>query len=576
VGKMPQVQEADAPVADTNQMMSADARDHQLQKMATRELDIIVIGGGITGAGIVWDAALRGMDAGLIEMADFASGTSSRSTKLVHGGLRYLKQGAFKLVREVGAERKLLHERLPHLVEPISMLLPIYRGGTYGYYMSAIGIAIYDHLADVSHTERRRMYRRKHTIELEPLLKHEGLRGAGLYTEYRTDDARLTLEILKTAAACGANVCNYARVEDFLYKKGKAVGVHVVDMMSGERYTIYARKIVNATGPWVDDLRQLDKSLDDKRLLLTKGVHLVVPHKRLPIRQAVYFDAPDGRMIFAIPRSGKTYIGTTDTVYEGDRANPMVTREDADYLIDALNKVFSTVGLQMADVEAAWAGLRPLIYEADKSPSEISRRDEIFVSESGLISIAGGKLTGFRRMAEKVVNLVAQQLEDETGVIYPPSTTDRVKISSGVTGMGDKGMERSRVGELHQDVYSEFLERAAGRGIAADDASGLWSRYGVNADMILRYYDEDDSGERLMKAELRYCVDHEMTVSAVDFLLRRTGWMLFDRARAERLCSSVIHYMTDRFAWDDARIALEWSRLRLEWRMHTVQDGDDT
>jgi len=546
--------------------LSAAERDSHLRSMESEQLDMLVIGGGITGAGIAWDAAVRGMKVGLVEMRDFAAGTSSRSTKLVHGGLRYLKQGEVKLVREVGRERALLHERVPHLVEPMPMLLPVYRGGTYGYYTSSLGIYIYDWLAGVKRGERRQMYRRQRTLEMEPLLEPEGLKGAGRYYEYRTDDARLTIEIIKTAARHGAIVCNYVKAVDFIYQRGRAIGVEVLDTLGGRTYRLHARKIINATGPWVDELRRIDQSLKGKHLLLTKGVHLVVARDRLPISQAVYFDAPDGRMIFAIPRGAKTYIGTTDTVYQGDPRYPTVTMEDAQYLLDASNRVFPKSRMSITDVEAAWAGLRPLIHEEGKKPSEVSRKDEVFVSESGLISIAGGKLTGFRKMAEKVVNLAARQLEDETGVIYPPCTTDRVPVSGGASE-----------GESYEEVRDRILKEGAGLGLDGSEIEDLLSRYGANVKQILRLYSElrdqlPGQGDRLLAAEVCYSMDHEMATSAVDFLLRRTGWMLFDRMRMFDVSGRVVEYMGDRLGWDEARRSQELVAVAEETKRCSIAD----
>ncbi len=300
-----------------------------LQQMASNPLDVLVIGGGITGAGIALDASARGLNIGLVEMNDFASGTSSRSTKLVHGGLRYLKQAEVKLVKEVGRERALLHRNAPHLVTPAPMLLPIYKKGSMGYFTASIGLTIYDRLAGVMPKERRVMFRKEKTEQMEPLLRKDNLVGSGYYYEYMTDDARLTLDVLKTAHAQGARLVNYAKVVDFIYEAGVMTGVIVLDRVSGEQYEIYAHKIVNAAGPWVDELRKADKSLKGKKkLLLTKGVHLVFNRKKLPVNQSIYCDTPDGRMIFIIPRGDKTYVGTTDTVYEGDIAEPRTTSQD--------------------------------------------------------------------------------------------------------------------------------------------------------------------------------------------------------------------------------------------------------
>ncbi|NJM25843.1 MAG: glycerol-3-phosphate dehydrogenase/oxidase [Bacteroidia bacterium] len=378
--------------------------------MLTHEVfDLLIVGGGITGAGVALDAATRGLKTALVEKGDFASGTSSKSTKLVHGGLRYLKQLEFGLVKEVGSERAVVHRLAPHLVVPEKMLLPLSEGRGLGYWLTSIGLKIYDWLAGVSKRDQRRMLTRAQTMRREPLLGRAGLKGGAIYAEYRTDDARLTIEVIKTAARHGATILNYCDVTDFEYADGKVCGVRVRENLTQEVFTIHARCVVSAAGPWVDELRALDKSRTGKRLHLTKGVHIVVPQEKLPVRQAIYFDVDDGRMIFAIPRGRTTYVGTTDTNYAGNKDHVVTTTADAAYLINAVNAMFPRIHLTLNDIESSWAGLRPLIHEEGKSASELSRKDEIFESPSGLLSIAGGKLTGYRKMAERVVDRVITQ-----------------------------------------------------------------------------------------------------------------------------------------------------------------------
>ncbi|MEM7039750.1 MAG: glycerol-3-phosphate dehydrogenase/oxidase, partial [Bacteroidota bacterium] len=382
--------------------MDSRKRSEKAQKLQTGEFDLLVIGGGMTGAGIALDGASRGLKTALVEMQDFGAGTSSRSTKLIHGGLRYLKQFEIKLVREVGQERAILYANAPHIVIPEQMILPVMKGGTYGRFGLSIGLWIYDRLAKVRKDERRKMMSAERALRFEPLMRKDGLKSAGMYHEYRTDDARLVMEVMKTAAHQGAVCMNHVKATELIYEAGKIKGAKVEDRFSGEKYEIRAKVVVNAAGPWVDEVRKLDNSLKGKRLHHTKGVHLVVPHARLPLKYAVYFDIFDGRMMFAIPRGRWTYFGTTDTTYENDLVHPRVTRSDADYLLKAVNHMFPSVKLTDADVRSSWAGIRPLIHEDGKSPSELSRKDEIFYSETGLVTIAGGKLTGFRKMAERV------------------------------------------------------------------------------------------------------------------------------------------------------------------------------
>lgn len=388
-------------------------RNEIITSVKKDKLDLLVIGGGITGAGITLDATVRGMKTAVVEMQDFAAGTSSRSTKLVHGGLRYLKQFEIKMVAEVGKEREIVYENGPHVTTPQWMLLPFHKGGTFGSFSTNIGLRVYDFLAGVKKSERRKMLSQQETLNKEPLVKNENLQGGGYYVEYRTDDARLTIEVMKTAVELGAKALNYSKVENLLYENGKVVGVLINDQLTGEKHEIFADKVVNATGPWVDEIREIDNSKKGKALQLTKGVHLVIDQSRFPLKQAVYFDTPDGRMVFAIPREEKVYVGTTDTFFDEDAVSPNITSSDREYVLKSINYMFPTVKVTESDIESSWAGVRPLILEDGKDPSEISRKDEIWESESGLITIAGGKLTGYRKMAETIVNLVAKKFEQE-------------------------------------------------------------------------------------------------------------------------------------------------------------------
>lgn len=526
-------------------------REQLLKEMESEKLDLLVIGGGITGAGIAWDAVSRGLSVGLVEKQDFGQGTSSRSTKLIHGGLRYLKQFEVGLVREVGHERALLYERAPHIVIPVPMMLPIYQNGTYGKLASSVGLWIYDRLAGVKKEERRKMLSRDETLAREPLLSEKGLKGSGLYVEYRTDDARLTLEVVKTAASQGAKVINYAKAEEFIYEEGIIRGAKVRDRVSGMSYEIQARQVVNAAGPWVDELRKKDSSSFNKRLHLTKGVHLVVPYERFPLSQPIYFDVPDGRMIFAIPRGRVTYVGTTDTNYEGSIDSPVMTEADRDYLLKGVNDVFPAVSLTADDVESGWAGLRPLIHEEGKDPSELSRKDEIFQSPTGLITIAGGKLTGFRKMAERVVDLVLRRLVEKGMHSFQPCCTDQMYLVGG----GDLGSSG------FVDFRKEWLLKWKEVGVEQELADELISRYGLQIEKIWNRIAED--GTTLTEAQVDFSVEEEMAVSVTDHLVRRTGDLYFHRQRSEQEMDQVFQRMSRLMDWDETRQKEEQNRM--EW-----------
>ncbi len=493
---------------------SSKTRELSIRYMATESMDLVVIGGGITGAGIALDAASRGLSVALIEKSDFAFGTSSRSTKLIHGGLRYLKQLEFGLVKEVGSERAIVHRLAPHLVIPEKMLLPLYEKRGMGYWLASLGLKIYDWLAGVKQQDQRVMLTRGQTLRAEPLLKPEDVKGGAIYAEYRTDDARLTIEIIKTANGKGAMIANYCQVTDFTYTDNQVSGVRVTDLLTGHTFTVKATTVVNAAGPWVDELRELNHSQKNKRLHLTKGVHVVVPHNKFPIKQAIYFDVDDGRMIFAIPRGRTTYIGTTDTNYNGSKDDVLTTLGDVTYIINATNRTFPKVELTINDIESSWAGLRPLIHEDGKSASELSRKDEIFESETGLISIAGGKLTGYRKMAERIVDRVVS------------TSFPQIKIKCFTESIPFSGAQFRNYDEV-KNYKGNLLIQLRVLNLAGH-VNYLVANYGKQCDTILdrlRANLEKDTDIALVKAELWHCLEYEMVLTPEDFLVRRTGML---------------------------------------------------
>ncbi|MGY6648562.1 glycerol kinase GlpK [Wenyingzhuangia sp. IMCC45574] len=527
-------------------------RKKQLKKAVNKRFDLIVIGGGVTGAGIVLDAASRGLDVCLIEKNDFASGTSNKSTKLIHGGLRYLKQLEIGLVRESGSERAIVHKLAPHLVLPEKMLLPLIEGGTYGKMMTSIGLKVYDMLANVDGDDRRRMLDKESTMEKEPMLDESTVLGSGYYAEYRTDDARLTIEIIKRAAEYGATILNYCEMESFLYgSDGKIESLNCVDHNTGKKINICARNYVSATGPWVDVLRRKDESMNNKHLHLTKGVHIVFPYEKLPINQSVYFDVEDGRMVFAIPRGRCTYVGTTDTNYYGSLDRVVATQEDAEYLLKATNHTFPGVDLTIDDIESNWAGLRPLIHEEEKDPSELSRKDELFISDSGLISIAGGKLTGYRRMAHRVIDAVLKNVSESTKEQLQSSFTDKIPL---VTPM----LSSSEEVEAYQQKLTEDLKS---KGIENDyHAWYLCTTYGKKANDIIEKMDffiGKNPVENLIRAELWYAVNFEMANGLADFFVRRTGRMYFNIPSVEEFLEIALRDFIKYLDWDERRIARE-------------------
>lgn len=530
------------------QLFSTFDRETIERNLQEEKFDLVIVGGGITGAGIALDATSRGMSVALVEMGDFASGTSSRSTKLVHGGLRYLQQFEIKEVADLGKERAIVYENGPHVTTPEWMMLPFHKGGNMGKTTASFGIRLYDYLAGVKKNERRKILSAKETLAKNPFVKKDGLKGSGYYVEYRTDDARLTIEVMKKAVELGANAINYTKAEHFLYDDNKqVVGVTVTDRLSGKAYDIKGHRVINAAGPWVDKVRKLDYATNNKHLRLTKGIHLVIDKQKFPMEQAVYFDTPDGRMVFAIPRDKKVYVGTTDTVYDEAVINPKALESDHNYVIKAINYMFPDVHITEKDIESSWAGVRPLIYEEGKDPSEISRKDEVWFSESGLITMAGGKLTGYRKMAEKLLDDVSKSLAKETGKKYKPVQTKHLPISGGDIG-GSEHLEAflSKKAKEGNNRFGWTLEE--GREIA--------KRFGSNIDQLFTYAQEHkDQHETTLPnslyAELRYSIQHEAVTTPIDFLLRRTGYLLFDMPYLLEWKDAVVDEMAKQFHWSD-------------------------
>ena len=538
-------------------------RERITNDLQATEFDLLIIGGGITGSGIALDAASRGMKVALIEKNDFASGTSSKSTKLIHGGLRYLKQFDFWLVKEVGTERAIVHKLAPHLVIPEKMILPLIDGGTYGSWLTSVGLKVYDILASVEGEDKRKMLTKKEALEKEPLLPKNILNGAGYYAEYRTDDARLTIEVLKTALDYSAKIINYTVAKEFIYEDNRVVGAKVKDTLSGNEFNIKAKYVVNACGPWVDELRQINHSKIGKRLHLTKGVHLVVAHDKLPVKQSVYFDVPDGRMMFAIPRGKVTYFGTTDTNYQKDKNHVNTTLVDAMYLISAVNNMFPEINLSLEDVQSSWAGLRPLIHEEGKSASELSRKDEIFVSDTELISIAGGKLTGYRKMAERIVDLVTKKHKRRFEKEFDDIKTEEIVLSGGTF------KDSSEVKSYTDAIYNRIAEVD----FSEKDAEYLVYNYGKQTDLILKKFDEltdENQQEKMIKAEVWFTVNYEMACTPTDFFMRRTGRLFFDTHSVNMYKDFVFTEFEDYFSWDKKTSKKYQQELDLQLKVATT------
>ena len=375
-------------------------------------LDILVIGGGIVGAGIVRDAAMRGLQVGLVEQNDFASGTSSRSSRLLHGGIRYLAQGRVLLVREASIEKTIIHQIAPHLADPLAFVFPTYKGSGWPLWQLRIGVRIYDALCGGRNLGKSTGLSRKDTLRRIPGLETSGLGGAVRYFDGLTNDARLALDTLRSASRSGAKVANYTRLLS-AERNGSLWNCRLENRLTGETFALRTRNVVNATGPWADALPH-----SSVKLRLTKGIHLVLDHARLPFDDAVVI-TEGRRILFLIPWGERIIVGTTDTDYQADPADVHSTREDIAYVLDSVNRFLPSARLTPGDVVSSWAGLRPLLADPNGNPSDISRSHEIRNPEPGWWDVAGGKLTTYRLMAEQTVNRI---LKSGTGTPQPSRT----------------------------------------------------------------------------------------------------------------------------------------------------------
>ena len=514
---------------------SLDFRDRsrQLDALDGQSFDLLVIGGGITGAGVARDAAMRGLKTVLVEAADFASGTSSRSSKMIHGGLRYMAQGDLALVHEAATERKCIEAIAPHLTRRTPFVIPARNQAA--LLKLRTGLWAFEKLGAVPAGRRHEVWSRDDLAAREPSLKVDDLAGAVAYPEYLTEDARLTLANVRSAAAHGAAVISYAPVRELVFAGGRASGAVIGDALGadGPRARILAKLVVNAAGPWVDAIRKLEDAAAEARLQLTKGVHLVVPRARLPVARTIVMPAADRRSVFAVPKGEFTYIGTTDTFYPHETLWPRIEAADVDYLFAAVARRFVIDPLRPKDLVSAWAGLRPLVAQDGKSASEISRRDEVWTGPAGVLSIAGGKLTAYRKMAERIVDDVQQALGK--------------KQSTAATAV-----EPLVGGDLDPAAAIESLSfRLADRG----QAERLVGLYGAEADEVVAH----GPGPA---AEARHAVLHEGALTLEDYWVRRSGRAWFDHGAGLDALPPAAAEMASLLGWNAAESARQIDHCR--------------
>jgi len=527
-------------------------RGERLARLRREQFDVLVVGGGITGAGIARDAAMRGLTTALVERDDFASGTSSRSSRLVHGGVRYLEHGHLHLVFESSRERRTLLRIAPHLVRPLRFTWPVYRDARVPLWKLGLGLFMYDALAIFRNVHGHRLLTPKEVSGEEPALSRANLVGGASYYDASTDDTRLTLANVIVAEESGAVAVNHAPVVGMIREGERIVGAVVREDADDTEVSVRARVVVNATGPWTDAVRAMDGDARTHAVRATKGVHIAVPRERLATNAAVTLLSPiDGRVMFALPSTATTIVGTTDTPTDERPEHVRASRQDIDYLLAAANVFFPAARLTPADVVAAWAGIRPLVASGfTGSPASASREHRIDRSASGMISVSGGKLTTYRSMAAEVVDVVEQSLgrrrrRSKTNVVPLPGGDIRSfdeTLRAAELEVGDSAVAR-RLVEAHGSRWREVAalttaEPALARRIARD----------------LPY----------LLAEVVYAVEREMAMTLADVLVRRLhlAFEVADHGRsAARVATAVL---AGRLGWDNARARSEIARYEAE------------
>jgi glycerol-3-phosphate dehydrogenase len=529
-------------------------REINLSRLQQEEFDIAVIGGGITGVAVARDAAMRGIRTALIEKGDFGSGTSSKSSKMIHGGLRYLKQLDVRLVRESLSERERLLHLAPHLVRPIAHLIPIYAG-----WMARLelrfGLRGYDLLAGESSLKRHRRLSPEEVLELEPLLASDQLSGGVLYYDCLVDDARLTLTTAKSAHECGAVVSSYTKATRLSTGTANTCQIGYRDVLTGREGTLRARVAVAASGPWTDELLRLHDN-PEPMLRPTKGVHVVFDRNRLPVNHVVVLATEDKRMIFAVPQDQSTYVGTTDTEYLGSLDEILVEAEDAHYLLAALNRSFPTLGLTPADIVSSWAGLRPLLREQG-DPSKVSRDYHVSLCDDGLAVIVGGKLTTHRTMAKSLLDQVAKRYSHRLSKTFEECRTAEVSLVGG------------EMEEFPGYFRAQSLGLMGRWGLPRRTAEHLIRSYGRTHMDVLALSRKDQSlleplgaGCPVIKAEVIYAVEEEMALTLEDFMSRRTDLMHFGADQGLSVAKRAAKFIGRLLGWNAGRRRGEIERYR--------------
>jgi glycerol-3-phosphate dehydrogenase len=502
---------------------------------------------------------MRGLSVALVERGDFAGATSSRSSKLIHGGFRYLPQGQLSLVYHALREReRLRHVTAPHLVHPIRFLFPVYRGRGFGRFTMSLGLWMYDLFARTPIAEWHRNLSAAQVRESEPALAREGLTGGATYYDGWGDDARITFENVLDAAIHGAAVANYTSVEQFGAAVGRLRSASVRDLVGDSTFELRARTFVNAAGPWVDHIRRLEEPDAPPSLRLSKGVHLVFSRTRLPVRDSLVLGDGAGRIVFVMPHDRYVLVGTTDTEYAGDPAAVRTERSDVAYLLAVLAESLPGMRLSAEDVASSFAGLRALVLDGSdsKSPSAVPREEVILESRGGLLSVAGGKLTTHREIAEKLVSRLVREI--------------------------GKGLSRCPTRDIALPGARSEADQPGARALAALPRAAreiLIARYGTRAFLPAAIAAGNSAlaepiapGCPILAAEVIYAVRHEMALTLADFMIRRTALVWRYPVEADAAAPRVARLMATELAWDGARESAEVADFRDNLRRRRFPD----
>ncbi|NUO90133.1 MAG: glycerol-3-phosphate dehydrogenase/oxidase [Dermatophilaceae bacterium] len=523
--------------------LDLDYRARAWKRLATKQFDVLVVGGGVTGAGVALDAATRGLSTALVEQRDFGSGTSSRSSKLFHGGLRYLEQMNFDLVREALKERELMLSRIaPHLVKPVSFLYPLTNRGWERPYVTA-GLTLYDSMGGARSVPRHKQLTRTGALKLAPALKRDSLTGGLLYYDAQADDARHTLTTVRTAAAYGATVLSSARVVDLLRAGERVVGAVVEDVETGETVQVKASVVINCTGVWTDDIQTMAGGRGRFHVRASKGVHIVVARDRINSETGLILRT-EKSVLFVIPWGTHWIIGTTDTDWELDRSHPAATRADIDYILEHINTVLK-VPLTHSDIQGVYAGLRPLLSGENEDTSQLSREHAVARPQPGLISIAGGKYTTYRVMAEDAVDAAREDIGGDVS----DSVTEFIPLS-GAEGYVALVNQIDRLAR-HQDLPVWRITH-------------LLERYGSLVHEVFALADDDRSlyeplpgAEEYLKVEALYAATHEGALHLDDLLARRTRISIETPSRGIDSARAVAEIVAPVLGWDTDRVEAE-------------------